>query len=198
MSVAKISASWVATESGIWASSVAAKSDVRTVPLASSDCEASGASAVEATSLSAMRSIRRRVNWVGILSLPGAAKRATSSSRRPEASARTRTILLPRPSRSLRATGSLRRNAAAAASPTPSRASSESAVSLALVTSLRKSSRSLASMASIWARRSAGTMLSVTIRCGRSATSGTIGATPNAVAAKPARPSETALASVLG
>ncbi len=44
MSVAKISASCVATASGIPASSVAANRVERTVPLARSGCEVSGAS----------------------------------------------------------------------------------------------------------------------------------------------------------
>ena len=44
MSVAKISASWVATASGMPASSVAANRVERIVPLARSGCDASGAS----------------------------------------------------------------------------------------------------------------------------------------------------------
>ncbi len=73
MSFAKISASCVATTSGMPASSVAAKSEERIVPLAICVCDVSGAIAVDATSLSPMRWMRRRVNFVGSLSLLGAA-----------------------------------------------------------------------------------------------------------------------------
>ena len=74
MSLAKISASWVATPSGIPASSVAMKSEERTVPLAITACAASGTVVVSATMrLSAMRWMRRRVNWVGSFSALGAA-----------------------------------------------------------------------------------------------------------------------------
>ena len=71
-------------------------------------------------------------------------------------------------------------------------------MSPARVASLRNSSKSCSASASICGRRSAVATLSVTMRCGREEASGTIGATPKAVAAKPARPSETEAASVFG
>ena len=73
MSLAKISASCVATPSGMPASSVALKSEELIVPPAITVCDVSGKVDVSATSLSAMRWMRKRVNWVGSLSMPGAA-----------------------------------------------------------------------------------------------------------------------------
>jgi hypothetical protein len=55
------------------ASSVALKSEERTVPPAIRTCDASGAVVMSATSWSAIRWTRRRVNWVGNLSTIGAA-----------------------------------------------------------------------------------------------------------------------------
>ena len=111
------------------ASSVAVKSEVRTVPLASNGRTARGASTSEATRLPSMRSTRSRVNWVGSFSVLGAPYRPISSSSLPLASVRTCTRLPARPSSSLRATGSVRRKVAAAASLTPRRANRESALS---------------------------------------------------------------------
>ena len=64
MSVPKMSAIWLATGSGIRASSVAANSELRIVPLPIRTCAASGAVSTLARSLPSTRLMRSRVKWV--------------------------------------------------------------------------------------------------------------------------------------
>ena len=64
MSVANISASCVATGSGMRASSVAANSELRMVPLPRRTWDASGAVSTIAMNLSSKRVTRRREKWV--------------------------------------------------------------------------------------------------------------------------------------
>ena len=64
MSLPKTSASCVATVSGMRASSVAAKSEERIVPLPRRSAGASGAVSMRAPRASPLRSIVSRVNWV--------------------------------------------------------------------------------------------------------------------------------------
>jgi hypothetical protein len=79
-----------------------------------------------------------------------------------------------RPSKRRLAIGSLRRNAAARASMTLRRASSESVVSPARVISLRKSSRSWSASASSCECRSTVGTFSTIVRCGSAAGSGNL------------------------
>ena len=138
---AKISAICVATASGMPASSVAANSEERTVPLASSGCAVSGASTDVGDQLAvgALDAQARELGRNLVVARRGIAGDQLDRACR-AVSTRTWTRLPARPFEQLLARSGRRAGRRPrAASVTPSRASSESAVSLARVTSLRKS-----------------------------------------------------------
>ena len=146
MSLEKISTILPTTPSGMRASSAAANSEVRTVPLPMRVAATSGAvSTREANRPCGVRSTTRRLK---VPSSSGA-QRALSLSRAWLSLASTVTVRPARPSTCARNVGSVRRKAAARGSSTPRRASSASAVSLARVASERNSLKLCTSSTSI-------------------------------------------------
>ena len=165
-SLSNISAIWLVMLSGMRASSVAAKRVDVTVAAPLRVSISRGTCSLAAVRPCSPRRTVMRVKWVPSLSLSAAGPRAISSCSSPPPgvdSVTARSILPGLPERMVRATGSLRKNADASGSETPSRRSSVSAVSVERVRSLRCSSISYSASASACSARPSGETDSVTI-----------------------------------